>query len=134
MRQSRFRNFFWTVAGFFFLVLPLVAFGAIGTGPSSGIESFEVKNPLAVKSFCGLIKALLETAIVIGVPIAVLFLVYAGFKFVTAQGKPTSLEVARRNLLYTIIGIGIFLGAWLIANVITATVQQLGVQGIESCR
>jgi hypothetical protein len=49
-------------------------------------------NPLGVSSFCGLVKVLLDAALVIGIPIAVLFIVYAGFKFVMAQGNPEELR------------------------------------------
>lgn len=65
---------------------------------------------------------------------AVLFIVYAGFKFVLARGKPEELKKARDNFLWTIIGIAIFLGAWLLASVIKNTVNQLGGnQNIISC-
>ena len=83
--------------------------------------SFELTNPLKVSSVCQLIGLLLHAAIVIGIPIAVLFIVYAGFKFVLARGSPGELSEARTNLVYTLIGIAIFIGASLIANVIIAT-------------
>ena len=85
-------------------------------------------NPLGnnINSFCGLIKAILGAVIQIGIPVAVLFIVFAGFKFVLARGNPEKLREARQNLLYTLIGIGIFLGAWLIAVVIANTVNSLG--------
>lgn len=86
-----------------------------------------VTNPLGgIKSVCGLIKALLGAILQIGIPIAVLFIVFAGFKFVWARGNPGELDKARQNLMYTLIGIGIFLGAWLIAMVIANTINSLG--------
>lgn len=95
----------------------------------------EVKNPLGVGSFCGLVKALLTAAIEIGIPIAVLFIVYAGFKFVLARGSPEKLKEARQNFLWTIIGIAIFLGAWLLASVVANTVRSLGgQQNLISCQ
>jgi hypothetical protein len=106
---------------------PLVNGGSGVGGTSVGpAGQYEVKNPLGVGSFCGLIKALLRAVIAIGIPIAVLFIVYAGFKFVIAQGKPDKLREARQNLMYTFIGIAIFLGAWLLAMVIANTVNELG--------
>ena len=92
----------------------------------SGGGSQTVTNPLGVGTFCGLIKAILGAVIQIGIPVAVLFIVFAGFKFVLAMGNPTKLQEARKNLMYTLIGIGIFLGAWLIAMVIANTVNTLG--------
>jgi hypothetical protein len=62
----------------------------------------------------------------------VLFIVYAGFKFVLAMGNPGKLAEARQNLMYTLIGIGIFLGAWLLALVIANTVNSLGAGSSQS--
>jgi hypothetical protein len=124
------------------LLIPAASFadtvsGVSGGGTYSGTSaggtysgtggSQTVQNPLGgINSFCGLIKALLTAVIQIGIPIAVLFIVYAGFKFVLARGNPTKLQEARQGLLYTLLGIGIFLGAWLIAMVIANTVNALG--------
>ncbi|HUD03000.1 MAG TPA: pilin [Candidatus Paceibacterota bacterium] len=107
-----------------------------GTQSVSGSGS--VINPLGgINSFCGLIKALLSAAVAIGIPIAVLFIVWAGLKFVLAQGNSTKLADARKNMLWTVIGIGIFLGAWLLAMVIQNTVNGLasgsGQSVISSC-
>jgi hypothetical protein len=38
------------------------------------------------------------------------------------------------NLLYTVIGIGIFMGAWLLAQVISNTLAALGIQILGSCK
>jgi hypothetical protein len=92
-----------------------------------------LQNPLGVSSLCQLIGLLLKAVIAIGIPIAVLFIVYAGFKFILARGSPTELSEARSNLFNVIIGIAIFLGASIIANVIIATLHQLGVSGVNSC-
>ncbi len=116
--------------------------GTLSGSGSSGSAvggSQTVQNPLGgINSFCGLIKAILTAVIQIGIPIAVLFIVYAGFKFVLARGNPGALQQAREGLLYTLIGIGIFLGAWLIAMVIANTVNSLGAGSgqstIISCR
>ena len=87
--------------------------------------SVPVKNPLAVDLLCGLIKLLLGAALEIGIPTAVLFIVYAGLKFVLAQGNSAALEQAKRNFLTTIIGIALFLGAWLLAQLIANVVNTL---------
>lgn len=106
-------------------------------GSTGGNNAFSgpnaLQNPLAVDSICGLIALLLKAAIAIGIPIAVLFIVYAGFKFVVARGSPGELSEARANFVATLIGIAIFIGASLIANVIIATLGQLGVNGITAC-
>ena len=127
--------------GLALLVLPVVALADYTTTPpatSVTTNSGTVINPLGgVNSFCGLIKALLNAAVAIGIPIAVLFIVWAGLKFVLARGKAEDLVKARTNMLWTVIGIGIFLGAWLLAMVIANTVNSLasgsGQSVISSC-
>jgi beta-lactamase regulating signal transducer with metallopeptidase domain len=122
-----------------FLASPVFVFAqsnpAVGgvSNPVNGASSNSVQNPLGgINSFCGLIKAILSAVIAIGIPIAVLFIVYAGFKFVLAMGNPGKLAEARQNLMYTLIGIGIFLGAWLLALVIANTVNSLGAGSSQS--
>jgi hypothetical protein len=99
----------------------------------TGGPSTYLQNPLAVDSFCQLVKLLLDAALIIGIPIAVLFIVYAGFKFIIARGSPTGLAEARANLVYTLIGVAIFIGASLIAGVILNTLVQLGANNVSSC-
>jgi hypothetical protein len=115
-------------------------FGGATGQPSGGATSpragqvVSLDNPLGgVTSFCQLITKILEAVMAIGIPIAILFIVWAGFQFVLAQGNPGGLEKARRNFLNVIIGIGIFVGSSLIAQVIINTLHDLGVRGINSC-
>ena len=123
------------------LLMPLVglAAGTSDLGLPSGTSDCKngtpgkLCNPLSVNNFCDLIKVVLEAILVIGMPIAVLFLVYVGFKFIVAQGNPEKIKEAQQNLLNTVIGIAIFLGAWTIAKVIQATLVGLGASGVKEC-
>lgn len=90
--------------------------------------SVKLENPLGSKNstFAALIKGVLDAALVIGLPVAVLFIVLAGFRFVWARGNATKLADARRNLVYTVIGIAVFFGAWTLATIIESTIRSLG--------
>ena len=127
-QSMEFINVAGIVLGAILLLVPLfaVAQSLPGSNPTPSSGGFSVVNPLKVDSFAGLVQALLQAAIIIGIPIAVLFLVFAGLRFVTALGNPTKLEAAKKNFLYTVIGIAIFLAASLIAQVIFSTVKSLG--------
>lgn len=103
------------------------------TGQTGGFQGYSVDNPLKFGSFCQLLKGILAAIVAVGIPVAILFLVWVGFKFILARGDTTALAEARRNFLYTVIGIAIFLGAWVIAQIIAATVQQFGIT-ILSCQ
>ncbi len=90
--------------------------------PSSG---FQIQNPLNVDSICGLIKKILAFILAIGMPVAALFLAYAGFMFIYARGKPEKLKEARLNLINVFLGIFIFMGAWILGQVIANTLKSI---------
>ncbi len=89
----------------------------------------QLVNPLGVNSFPELVQKLLNAALVIGIPVAVLFIVWAGFKFIFARGNPEGLKDARKNIFYTLVGVGIFVGASLITGIIVSTLRDLGATG-----
>lgn len=122
------------VASLFLLPISLLANGPTYTGgssPSYTGGSATIQNPIGQgTTISGFIDKLLTAVIQIGIPIAVLFIILAGFKFIVAQGKPAELEAARRNFLHVVIGVAIFLGASALAKLIVGTLKQIGVTGI----
>jgi len=85
----------------------------------------QIENPIKADSIQGLIKTILEGVIKIGIPIIALAIIYSGFLFVQARGKPGEIEKAKNSLIYTLIGAAILLGAWAIAQLISETVLVL---------
>lgn len=71
------------------------------------------------------IAAFLKAVVEISLPILTLFIVYAGFKFVLARGRPEELAKAKMNFLYIILGAILILGAWVLASLIGATATQV---------
>jgi hypothetical protein len=107
--------------------LPYIAFAdrIIGTG-GGGTCNGGLCNPLGdTDTFSGLIGLILDAVIVIGLPIAALFIIYAGFLFVTAQGNTDKIAKAKVTFLWTIVGVGIFLAARVLSDVIGNTVNFL---------
>lgn len=92
--------------------------------PSSGF-GFRFENPLKVSTICGLIQKLLTALLVLGTPVAVLAMVYAGFMFVLARGNAEKLVKAQKNLLYVLMGIAIFFGSWVLGQVIANTINTI---------
>lgn len=82
-------------------------------------------NPLQFESLSGFIGALVKTARDLGILVAVVGLVYAGFLKVTAMGDEEKLKKANRAFLWGVIGTAIMLGAWVIALSIQGTVNEL---------
>ena len=89
------------------------------------VQSIELKNPLGVTSIADFVSKALKVMVMVALPIISLFVVYSGFLFVLAQGKPEDLAKARMNFLYVIIGAVLILGAWVIASIIGGTVVEL---------
>lgn len=87
------------------------------SAPPAGV-SFDLKNPLAFGTLQEFIVAILRVIIVIAVPIVVIFIVLAGFKYVTARGNPNQIQEATRALTYAIIGGVLIIGAVAIAEII----------------
>jgi len=86
-----------------------------------------IENPLGEKidSIPTLIKTALDFVVKIGIPVVAFFIIYSGFKLVTAQGNKSKLEEAKKSLLNVIIGAAIVLGAFVISKAIGGTVEQI---------
>lgn len=87
--------------------------------------STTIVNPIKAENINSLIKQILEGVIKIGIPIVALAIIYCGFLFVQARGKPEAIKKAKDALIYTLIGAAILLGAWAIAQLISDTVLAL---------
>jgi hypothetical protein len=97
----------------------------VNTVPYTGAT---LTNPLAggdINDIPTLVARLLTIIVTIGVPLIALAIIYAGFKFVTAQGNPEKLEEAKKNLLWIIVGAAILLSAYAIAQGIEATISDI---------
>lgn len=88
----------------------------------------KVENPLAnsgVNSVDGFLEKILGIVIKLAIPIVTFFIIYAGFKFVMAQGNEKKLEEAKTTFYYALIGAAILLGAWGLASIIKETIISL---------
>ena len=102
--------------------MPHLAFAATCT---TGGDSNKLGNPLSVCSLSQFVEQALQVFVIIMLPVIAFFIVLAGFNFVFARGNPESLKTAKWNFLYVIVGTCLMLGAWLLANLIGATVSQV---------
>ena len=82
-------------------------------------------NPLSATSLFCFLKDILDVFLTIGVIIAVLFMVYAGFLFVTARGAEAQLTTAKKAFLGAVFGTTIIMGVWVIAQAIVGTVNAI---------
>jgi hypothetical protein len=125
MQMKRFtKKLIIAISVAFILFLPVISF-ADGTQPIDASISPKIVNPIGIDDVNGLIKTILEGVITIGIPVIALAIIYCGFLFVQARGKPESIKKAKDALIYTLIGAALLLGAWAIAQMISDTVLAL---------
>ena len=106
--------------------------GSTGPGTTTGAAdpsiNVKINNPLGQngpQNIQDFIKAIVQIVLYIGIPIVALAIIYTGFLFVSAQGNSEKLTKAKNALLYTIIGGALLLGAFVIANAIGSTVDEI---------
>jgi hypothetical protein len=107
------------------LVVPVISF-ADGQNTACDPTKGMICNPITnATSIPGLIETILKGVLAIGTPVVVLAIIYCGFLFVKAQGKPEEITKAKDALLWTIVGAAILLGSWALAQMISSTVLAL---------
>jgi hypothetical protein len=94
-------------------------------GSTPGGSGAGITNPIKATTLAQFLEQILAVVIQIGYLVAVFFIVYSGFKFVTAQGNESEVTKAKMMLLYTVIGTAILIGAHVISAAIQATVTSL---------
>lgn len=95
---------------------------------SSGVVT--IPNPTnAGSDLMSVLRTLLNKVVMpIAAVAVVVWIVWAGFTYVTANGKPDKIKEAHARLLWALIGAGILLGAAGISAVVESTVRGLLVQ------
>ena len=89
-------------------------------------ETEALNNPLSAEfgSFTDVLLAILNVLLIIAMPIIVLYLIYAGFQYVIARGKPEQLQKANRSIMFGLIGAVIVIGSFTILQIITDIVSE----------
>ncbi len=100
--------------------LARIALAACPSSPSGFLP-----NPLCSQTFADLIANIAKIVAEIGLPIAAMAIIYAGFLFVTAGGNEEKLKKAKTTFLWSIIGTALLLGAWAIAQAISSFITTL---------
>lgn len=86
-----------------------------------------VENPLGndKKEIKDIVASILNVLMDIVLPIVIVMVIYSGFLYVMARGKPEAIETAHKTLTWTLIGAAILLGAQLISTILIDTVSNI---------
>lgn len=96
-----------------------------GVSNRAAPEVIRPDNPFTINSVSDLIDKLLDIIIKVGTVLALFFIIYAGFQFVTAGGSEDKINSAKNTFLWTIIGVAIVLGAKAISVLLQGTVTNV---------
>lgn len=138
MKKNIFKKIFTLLLLLLFVFQPIALFAEGGPdggsegGPDGSAQTQngfpKLENPLGDNNIGSLqdfvIKAI-DMIFKILLPIAAMFIIYAGFEMVMASGNEEKLKTAKQQLLYTLLGVLIILGAWVIASAIAGTVESV---------
>ena len=93
------------------------------TGQSVQNSPITIENPIEADNIQELFAAIIDILLVFAVPLIVFFIIYAGFMYVTARGNAEIIQKAHMALLYALIGGVLILGAKVLIDVISGTVD-----------
>jgi hypothetical protein len=96
------------------------------TSVSSGSIT-PLQNPLKASSVKGVIFLAVDLAMYIGIIFAILAIIFVGFKFVAAQGKPEKIKEAQSWFMWIVVGLAVLISSKVIVEIIKTTLVNSGV-------
>jgi len=97
--------------GIVYLLTGLILISLFGPLYLCVAKATELESPTKWKSIEDLGDAVVNLLFQISLVIAPLFIIIAGFYFVTAAGDPQKIETAKKIIIYTLIGLVIILAS-----------------------
>lgn len=96
-------------------------------GTVTGVPAANVgiRNPLKATSIQALIGDALTFVVNLLAIAGAIYIIWAGFMFVKAQGNPSEIDKAKKAFFNAIIGMAIILGAWGISMIIANTINRI---------
>jgi hypothetical protein len=102
-------NIIQKITGFLFGVKTVRAEDTGGLSSSL----FNIRSPIGSgnTSIESIINSIIDFMVIVGLPLAGLMYLWAGFQFLTAGGNSKKVDGAKKTILYTTIGVAILLTA-----------------------
>lgn len=96
-------------------------------GPSTDGTTFYIQSPLKFNNVGELVNGVIEIFTYLVILLAVLMLIWVGFKFVLAQGNVEEMKKLKNMLLWIVVGVAVVIGARIIVKVVINTLEATGV-------
>lgn len=116
---------YWFIVSVLLLAPSSVVFGQVGTQ----VKGSTIPNPARADDLAEFLEEIADFLLFLAIPVAIFFVIYAGFLFVTAQGNEEQIKTAKKVLIWSLIGVAVLLGAKVIAYAIKGTVELLRPSG-----
>jgi cytochrome bd-type quinol oxidase subunit 2 len=122
IKKSFTRSYFFLNS---FLLLFILGFPQIiyAQGINFTLDSKLKSGINGINSIEDFLVTILDAFVIIAIPILILFIIYAGFLYVTARGNVEQVQQATRALTYAIIGGVLVIGAAAISVVVKNVVD-----------
>jgi hypothetical protein len=111
------------LASLILVVLAPVSFAACAPNTPVGVPCDNVYTNSGPTTVYSILSNIISIAFYILMFLAVLFIIFAAFKYLTAQGNPENLETAQRMLLYAVVAIVVGLLARSVPLIISSFVN-----------
>ena len=72
-------------------------------------DDVKLQNPLSAPDFKTIVDTIVNFIIILAVAIAPIFIIYAGYLFMTSAGDPTKVKTAKNVIMYVVIGLAVLL-------------------------
>ncbi len=82
-------------------------------------------NPLKANTLEGILSLIIDSAIILLMPIVILMVIYSGFMFLMARGNEQKLKTAKTNFVWVVIGLVVLLGAKIISAALQSTAETI---------
>ena len=88
-------------------------------------QANQLPAPTSDTTIQDFIVHVLQAIVDLALPAIAVAIVWSGFLYVSAQGKPEKLKTAHRNFLYVCVGSAFILGAWALVTILGNTVSKI---------
>lgn len=105
--------------------VPVLAQNSNATQGGCNATNGRLCNPLNYNSVTDLLPKILDIVAQAGLVVCTFFIIFAGFKYVTAAGNSGEIEKAHGILLWAVVGTAVLLGAKVLASILANTVNQI---------
>ncbi len=110
----------WSLTGLILMILSYVIVLAIRKSVKfTGVQDPDkINNPIAINNFVQLYQTLIQAFFGIMALVAILMLIISGYKYITAGGNEETTQDAKKEIMYSVLGIAIALFAFVIVHAV----------------